>query len=197
MRVSRFVLFPFAACALTIASSVQAQAVDSLVKTTLSDDQIGRGQTVFTKVCAECHTKTDMSGPDFKLKWHTRPVFDLFEVIRTTMPDNGPGTLAREQYIDVTAYLLRLNGAPTGGMPIVDADTAGMRKLRIDITVPAPNVDSLKIDSTKVKVDTTKVKVDTIGAKRDTVKAKVDTLAKRTPLPQFLRQTSFQLSRLR
>lgn len=159
MRVSRFVLYPAVACALASAFAVAApafaQTTDSTAaKTTINDDQFGRGATVFNKVCLECHTKTDMTGADFKVKWNTRPVLDLFEVIRTTMPDNAPGTMSRDQYIDVTAYLLRLNGAPGGGMPIVQDDTASMHKLKIEITVPAPPIDSIKVDTTKAKVDT-------------------------------------------
>lgn len=156
MPVSRFFLHCLVPASLALSAGVQAQTADSLPKATVSDEQMLRGQTVFTKVCLECHTKTDVTGPDFKLKWHTRPVFDLFESIRTTMPDNAPGTLTRDEYIDVVTYLLRLNGAPPGGMPISHADTSGMRKIRMEITVPPPNIDSVKpkTDSMKVKTDT-------------------------------------------
>jgi mono/diheme cytochrome c family protein len=182
MRVSRIVLYPFAACALAISSVAQAQTdttkADSTKKdsttmavTTVNDDQASRGLSVFTKTCSACHMKEDMTGNDFKTKWSTRPVFDLFELIRTTMPDDGPGTMTRDQYVDVTTYLLRLNGAPSGGMPINNADTTGMHKMVINITVPPVNLDGI------LKADTTaKAKADTITkAAGDTTKAKVDT----------------------
>lgn len=137
-----------ALASLAMASQAAAQ-VDSTVKTDSSKlaidmDQGLRGREVFTKTCVECHTKTDVTGQDFKIKWHTRAVFDLLDVIRTTMPDDKPGSLTPEQYVDVVAYLLRINGASFGGAVLVASDTAGLKKWKMDIAVPSPNVDSAK-----------------------------------------------------
>ena len=166
-------MYPFAVGALAFAGAAQAQT-DSTKKdstsaaTTVSDDQASRGLGVFTKTCSACHMKEDMSGNDFKTKWSTRPVFDLFELIRTTMPDDNPGTMTRDQYIDVTTYLLRLNGAPSGGMPINNADTTGMRKMMITITVPMVNLDGiLKVDTTKTpRNDDAKVRQEMVKSHR-------------------------------
>ena len=102
----------------------------------------------------ECHTKSDITGADFKLKWNGRPAADLFHLIHTTMPDNAPGTLTLDQYLDVTSYLLRLNGAPGGGTGFLATDTLALKKLRMDIVVPAPSIDSLlpKSDTTKLSL---------------------------------------------
>ncbi|MEP6763421.1 MAG: c-type cytochrome [Gemmatimonadaceae bacterium] len=168
MRASRTrsVLFSIVSgFALTISTKADAQT-DSLAATTINDDQMKRGFTVFNKVCLECHTKSDITGADFKIKWTTRPVFDLFNVIHTTMPDNAPGTLSIDQYLDVVAYLLRVNGAPGGGAAIAAGDTLNLKKLKIEIVVPAPSIDSLlNADTTKVKTDTTKAKTDTLKLK--------------------------------
>ncbi|MDQ6612827.1 MAG: cytochrome c [Gemmatimonadota bacterium] len=141
------------------ATRLHAQATtDSLVATTINDDQMKRGVAVFNKVCSACHTKNDMTGGDFKIKWNGRPVFDLFNVIHTTMPDDAPGTLTLDQYADVSSYLLRMNGAPGGGAPLVGSDTTALRKMRIDIMVPAPNIDSLlpKTDTLKFHLTSTR-----------------------------------------
>ena len=45
-------------------------------------------------------------------------VADLFERVRTTMPQNDPGTLSRDQYADVVAFLLKSNGFPEGTAPL-------------------------------------------------------------------------------
>lgn len=127
-------------------AQVDSTKTDSTAKTIVDQEQAVRGMSVFTKTCVECHTKTDVTGTDFKIKWHGRPVYDLFDVIRTTMPDDKPGSMPQEQYIDVIAYLLRINGASAGGAALVSTDTAGLKKARIDIQVPSPNIDSVKVD---------------------------------------------------
>ena len=38
----------------------------------------------------------------------------MFEVISDSMPEDDPGGMKLEEYADVIAYLLRLNGFPTG-----------------------------------------------------------------------------------
>ncbi|MEP6780575.1 MAG: cytochrome c [Gemmatimonadaceae bacterium] len=153
------------ALALTISTKAHAQG-DSVVATTVNDAQMKRGFTVFNKVCLECHTKSDITGADFKIKWSTRSVFELYDVIHTTMPDNAPGTLSVDQYLDVVTYLLRVNGAPGSGTVIAAGDSLNLKKMKIEIVVPAPSIDSLlTTDSTKVKTDTAKVKTDTTKLK--------------------------------
>ena len=138
------------ALSMSTAARVEAQVdstkADSTAKTIVSQEQAVRGMSVFTKTCVECHTKTDVTGADFKIKWHGRPVYDLFDVIRTTMPDDKPGTMPPDQYIDVVAYLLRINGASSGGAALVATDTAALKNAKIEIQVPSPNIDSVKVD---------------------------------------------------
>lgn len=55
-----------------------------------------------------------MSSPDFKVKWAGRTALDLYDIIVTTMPEGGPGTLTQRSYVDIVAYLMRLNGVPAG-----------------------------------------------------------------------------------
>jgi len=102
-----------------------------------TDEQAERGNGVFKRVCVECHTQKDMSGADFRLNWNGRTVFDLFERIRTTMPEAAPGSLSREEYADVTSYFLKLNGMPTGSMPM-PADST-LVSIKLDIPAPPPS----------------------------------------------------------
>jgi len=135
-----------AATASRLEAQVDSTKTDSTAKTIVDQEQAVRGMSVFTKTCVECHTKSDITGTDFKIKWHGRPVYDLFDVIRTTMPDDKPGSMPQDQYIDVIAYLLRINGAASGGAVLVSTDTVGLRKAKIEILVPSPNIDSVKVD---------------------------------------------------
>jgi S-disulfanyl-L-cysteine oxidoreductase SoxD len=79
-----------------------------------SEVQAKRGQEVFTAICSECHEIEDLTNEDFRMNWDGTTLYELFDNIRTTMPDENPGTLTPQQYIDVTAYVLQLNKLPAG-----------------------------------------------------------------------------------
>lgn len=101
-----------------------------------TEEQSGRGNGVFSKVCLECHTQNDMSGADFRLNWNGRTVFDLFDRIRTTMPEAAPGSLTLEEYTDVTSYILKLNGLPAGSTPMPGDST--LVNIKLEIAAPPP-----------------------------------------------------------
>jgi len=76
-------------------------------------------------LCVECHGDGFKDGPapalvgaEFFAQWQGRSVGDLFDLIRLTMPDNDPGSLAREEYADLVAYILALNKFPAGSTEI-------------------------------------------------------------------------------
>ncbi len=75
--------------------------------------QAARGKQVYQDSCVGCHVLDWYTG-DVVRVWNGQPVFGLFELIRTRMPEDNPGGLSRRQYVDVLAYILELNGMPTG-----------------------------------------------------------------------------------
>ncbi len=116
------------------ASSLPAQGAAGPV-TSFSAEQATRGERAFGSYCSECHTRSDMSNADFRLKWNGRTVFDLFERIRTTMPESSPGSLSRDDYTTIVAYFLKLNGVPAGSTPLA-ADSSALSRARLDIGNP-------------------------------------------------------------
>jgi len=91
-----------------------------------------RGQSVYKAVCSECHELQDFTNPDFRTEWDGNSLYELFESIRTTMPDENPGTLTREQYVDVVTYVLKLNALPSGEAEFTaDSATASAAILRL------------------------------------------------------------------
>jgi S-disulfanyl-L-cysteine oxidoreductase SoxD len=62
-----------------------------------------------------------LGGPTFQAKWgdgrHT--LDDLYYVVRTSMPYSEPGKLSRQQYMDVIAYVLNMNGYQEGEQELV------------------------------------------------------------------------------
>jgi mono/diheme cytochrome c family protein len=87
-----------------------------------TDEQSQRGERIYTDTCVSCHS-ADLTGSqivpalvgtDFLNKWNSMTAGDLFEQIRQTMPQDGPGTLTPAQYVDVLAYVLIKNKFPSG-----------------------------------------------------------------------------------
>ncbi|MFI5230664.1 MAG: c-type cytochrome [Gemmatimonadales bacterium] len=95
--------------------------------------QAERGQRVYQAVCAHCHAPGSQSGTVFTTAWNNRRVSDLHSILVNTMPLDKPGSLTDQQYLDVIAYMLKMNDVP-GGSPL-PADPAALRTLKI--AVPA------------------------------------------------------------
>ena len=93
--------------------------------------QAGRGRDVYTNSCANCHMTSAHTGGTFASNWNGKRVSDLYELIHSTMPVDNPGSLTAQQYADVVAYMLQLNGLPAGNTPLA-ADAAALRKIRIE-----------------------------------------------------------------
>jgi len=75
--------------------------------------QARRGQEVYQKSCLECHVPTDYTGDAFQSKFVGGTAYDMYEQIRSSMPQEDPGSLTSQQYTDLVAFLFSLNGLPT------------------------------------------------------------------------------------
>lgn len=102
-----------------------------------TEAQAERGQSVYKQVCAECHELQDFTNSEFRTEWEGSSLFALYENVRTTMPEENPGTLRREQYQDVVAYMLKLNSLPTGPNEFV-ADSASASSAILRLLPPGP-----------------------------------------------------------
>jgi hypothetical protein len=63
--------------------------------------------------------------------WVSKSAYDVFDVIRTQMPEDNPGALERQEYVDVVAYIFSLNAYPAGAADL-PGDDDGLKKVRID-----------------------------------------------------------------
>lgn len=93
--------------------------------------QAARGEAEFKRTCAGCHVPSQFSGAAFARSWSGRSVYELFSLIRTTMPFDNPGQLSREAYADVVSYLLQLNGYPAGEREL-PADEGALRRVKFE-----------------------------------------------------------------
>jgi mono/diheme cytochrome c family protein len=94
--------------------------------------QASRGEQTYMSICVACHPAGTYTTAAFREKWHGAPLADLFGLVSHTMPKNEPGSLTPEEYADVVAYLLKINGAPTGKREL-PADDKVLKKIRISM----------------------------------------------------------------
>ena len=96
-----------------------------------SAKQVERGEGVYKTSCQSCHAKTEYTGDKFKVAWVSKTAFDIFNQVRTEMPEDNPGSLERQEYVDVVAYIFSLNAYPAGANDL-PGDDDGLKKIRID-----------------------------------------------------------------
>lgn len=100
-----------------------------------TESQTRSGQRVYMEHCAQCHgadlrgigKAPALAGESFR-NYCTEQRYtadDLLYQIRAFMPYNEPGKLSKQQYVEVLAYILKMNGF-----------SPGHTELRSDSTVP-------------------------------------------------------------
>jgi S-disulfanyl-L-cysteine oxidoreductase SoxD len=127
------------AAALLIVLAVAQEATRSVWDGVYTPEQADRGRPLYNQHCASCHADTLMGGEmspplvggEFMSNWNGLTLGDLFERIRTSMPQNKPGTLSREVNADITAYILSVNKFPAGKTELPHA-AEFLREIRID-----------------------------------------------------------------
>ena len=103
-----------------------------------TNGQAQRGRTAYLAKCASCH-RDDLAGSSmapalvgtgFLLMWDGKSVRDFYGRIRTTMPGDLPGSLSREETLDILAYLLQANGLPAGHEEL-EGSAEALQQIRI------------------------------------------------------------------
>ena len=97
-----------------------------------TETQAGRGQKVYERACIYCHLQDLKGGSEaaapplvgtvFRSRWQNRPLAELFVYMAESMPMDGdafggpspPPRVELEEYVDIIAYVLMANGAPSG-----------------------------------------------------------------------------------
>lgn len=144
--MKRGVLWPAALVAGLLISSPQytsAQGPDARTATrstragVYTAQQADRGRATYDAMCASCHDRASHSGATFTRAWQGRTLWDLYSLVSETMPKSDPGTLSEQEYVQVLAYLLRLNGLPAGTEPLPGRPDR-LRTIRFEPAPPAP-----------------------------------------------------------
>ena len=103
-----------AALALALVSAGAAQEQRSVKAGVYTAAQAERGVAVYRSKCASCHAPNRFTDDFFYQSFAGKPLWEMFDVISDSMPEDNPGGLKKEEYADVIAYLLKLNNFPAG-----------------------------------------------------------------------------------
>jgi alcohol dehydrogenase (cytochrome c) len=125
-RGRRLLLVGLAAFVGTTMASVKGQQAQPVATGVYVSAQAQAGQAAYAQQCAGCHQADfrgsgdapAVAGPDFTAKWGPRAVNELFTYVAQTMPPTNPGSLGEAGTLEVTAYLLQMNGALAGPQPL-------------------------------------------------------------------------------
>ena len=108
---------------LTIVSAGAAQEKKSVKAGVYTAAQADRGISIFRSKCASCHAPNRFTDDFFYQSFADKPLWEMFDVISDSMPEDNPGSLKKEEYADVIAYLLKLNNFPAGDTDLpIDKD---------------------------------------------------------------------------
>ena len=102
-----------------------------------SDEQAKHGEAIYRAKCAACHGPNQEGGDEapplrddaFWSEWDQQTARSLYSRVISTMPPDGPGTLAEKDVIDIVACLLKANGLPPGDKEIQSANELNSIKL--------------------------------------------------------------------
>ena len=106
-------------------ASVGGQQAQPVTAGAYTAAQAQAGQAAYAQQCAGCHLADfrgsgdapGLVGPDFIAKWGPLAVNELFTYVVQSMPPTNPGALGDQGTLNVTAYLLQVNGASAGQQP--------------------------------------------------------------------------------
>ena len=98
----------------TALQAPEAQTSKSVWDGVYSEEQAKRGAALYKQWCSSCHgaeleggeMAPGLVGGGFTSNWNGLTIGDIFDRTRTTMPQDSPGALSREQVADVTAFVL-------------------------------------------------------------------------------------------
>jgi quinoprotein glucose dehydrogenase len=110
-------------------SSAQEEETRSVQSGVYTGEQADRGAALFENTCASCHEPEEFGDGSYLDGWAGQTAHDLIEHIRATMPQDNPGSLKRQEYVDIVAYMFRSNGCPPGD---AEMDSASVKLVRIE-----------------------------------------------------------------
>jgi alcohol dehydrogenase (cytochrome c) len=105
--------------------------------------QAAAGRDLYQANCAGCHgpdlggrnDAPQLAGPQFAGTWGNRTVGDLIGFMAAAMPP-GNATLGEQNYLNIAAFILDLNGARPGNQTLTASSTVEIRTIATGVLPP-------------------------------------------------------------
>jgi mono/diheme cytochrome c family protein len=101
-----------------------------------TDAQAASGKVHYELSCGSCHGAdlsggrgSALKGDAFMANWGADDLGTLFTRIKTSMPNDAPGSLTDDAYLEIVAYMLQVNAFPSGADPL---KLDGLKNLRLE-----------------------------------------------------------------
>jgi S-disulfanyl-L-cysteine oxidoreductase SoxD len=112
-----------------------------------TEQQAARGSITFSTSCARCHSAEPnggeegrrLAGDPFWQSFRESTVDHLLDYVSKNMPNGAGGTLSANNYADVVAFILSLNGLPAGSAELTRDSAAGVQIIAKDGPGELPN----------------------------------------------------------
>jgi S-disulfanyl-L-cysteine oxidoreductase SoxD len=98
-----------------------------------TEAQASRGEGAYSAECARCH-KDDLTGyrslligERFLNDWREDKLESFFTTLKNTMPRNAPASLNDGEYLDIVAYVLKMNSFPSGSSELTTSNVGDIR----------------------------------------------------------------------
>lgn len=125
MNVTQMSGLVFCAAMLTASAGV-ANGARSTWDGVFTPEQALAGEAAYDEYCSTCHLPNLEGGEDapplvgaaFSVVWEGRNLGNLVGRMQARMPQGAPGSLSRDAYVDIAAFLLQKNGFPAGSAPL-------------------------------------------------------------------------------
>jgi mono/diheme cytochrome c family protein len=113
----------FAVAAILFAATASGMAGPDASGISYSADQAQQGKAIFGDRCVSCHGDDmtggvgggpPLTGDYFFGLWGEQSLSSVYSFIKSTMPEDNPGSLSNTQVTQVLAYILQFNGFPAG-----------------------------------------------------------------------------------
>ena len=130
-------------CLLLAGLGLAAQSSRTVWDGIYSEEQAARGEKLYADRCGKCHGDTlggqeaapALTGTTFYANWEGEVLEALFDRMRSTMPQDKPGSLSRAQNADILAHMLHTGGFPAGPMPL-DGQAGALSTITIRLYKP-------------------------------------------------------------
>lgn len=93
--------------------------------------QLQEGTSTFDSTCRACHEPSRFAGARFRERWAGRTAAELLKFLQNVEPMAIHGGYPPEHYVNITAYILGINGLSPGAHDL-PTDTTALANITIE-----------------------------------------------------------------